>query len=361
MQDIQEIGIVRNDMQEPMDPFEMRKQESIIAIHEQYVDGLYRIEDSEYIQIIFRFHRSEGYELRGPTYSGAVKGVFASRSPHRPSAIGVTTVRLLQRDGPRLRVKGLDAIDGTPVLDVKPYAPSLDESEQHMVAREHHKTNPRFEIMHLTRTQALEELLLRAGELHGHFCPGLAMGVMAAAHAVQKRGWSSEGMEHVVAIVETNNCFSDGVQYVTGCTFGNNALIFRDLGKTAFTLADRNGEGIRIAARPREQQDDEFDELFENVVKERAGTDEDEARLRELARQRSFDLLERDIEELFTVEQVSVDLPGYAPLYDTVICASCHEPTMATRIVDKNGRRLCLTCADEPYGELTGDGIHPAE
>ncbi|MFO8132403.1 MAG: tRNA (N6-threonylcarbamoyladenosine(37)-N6)-methyltransferase TrmO [Thermoplasmatota archaeon] len=360
MQDIREIGVVHNDMPEPMDAFEMRKRESVIEIHEQYADGLYRLDDSAYIQVVFHFHRSDGYELQGPTYGGDVKGVFASRSPHRPSAIGVTTAKLLKRDGARLHVTGLDAIDGTPILDIKPYTPALDEKEQRQAAREHKKASPRFEVMQFIRTRALEELLLRAGELHGHLCPGLAMGVMAAAHAMQKMGWPSDGMENMVAVVETNNCFADGVQYTTGCTLGNNALIFRDLGKTAFTLAGRDGEGLRIAALPRKQQDDAFAELFTKVVKDRNGTGEDEARYKRLARQRSFELLDRDVEELFTVEQVSIDVPAYAPIHDTVICNACHEPVMATRIIEQNGRRLCLSCAGEPYNELSGDGVRCA-
>ncbi len=357
MQDIREIGVVRNDMTSPDDPHEMRKRQSIIEIHEQYRDGLYRLEDSDYIQVVFHFHRSDGYELQGPVYSGEVKGVFASRSPHRPSTVGVTTVELLKRGGTALHVKGLDAVDGTPVLDIKPYAPSLDEAEQQKVAREHTKTSPRSAVMRLIRTGELEELLLRAGELHGHFCPGLAMGVMAAAHAVQQMDWPSGGMEHLVAVVETNNCFADGVQYVTGCTFGNNALVFRDLGKTAFTLAGRDGTGIRIAARPREPRDDAFAELFKKVVKDRDGTDEDEARYRQMARQRSFELLDRDVKELFSVNEISVDLPPYAPIHESVICEACGEPTMATRIVERDSRRLCLTCADASYDELTGDGV----
>jgi tRNA (Thr-GGU) A37 N-methylase len=61
--------------------------------------------------------------------NGEFTGVFASCSPRRPGAIGVTTVRLLRRDGNELRVRGLDALDGTPVLDLKPYAPVFDERE----------------------------------------------------------------------------------------------------------------------------------------------------------------------------------------------------------------------------------------
>lgn len=358
MQDIREIGVVRNDVTEPMDPFELRKKESIIEVHKDYEDGLYRIEESQYLQIVFYFHRSREYRLRGPTYSGDVRGVFASRSPHRPSALGVTTVKLVERQGRMLRVQGLDAIDGTPVLDIKPYAPLLDEEEQQSAAREYRRAHPRFEVMRLIRTSEMEKLLLRAGELHGHFCPGLALGVMAGAYAVQQMGWSSHGMEKVVAIVESNNCFADGVQYVTGCTFGNNALIFRDYGKTAFTLADRTGEGIRIAARPGERwSDDQFAPLFEKVVKERAGGTEEEARFRQMAGRQAFQLLEKNMEDLFIIEQVTVDVPDYAPIHDSVTCDICHQPVMATRMVEMGDRHLCLSCARAPYYELTGAGI----
>lgn len=121
------IGIVQSHFQQPADPMEMRKHESVIVIKPEYEEGLYRIEENEYVQVIFAFHRAKGYQLKERRRGGEVKGVFASRSPARPNPIGVTTVKLLTRKGNRLRVMGLDAIDGTPVLDLKPYTPVMDE------------------------------------------------------------------------------------------------------------------------------------------------------------------------------------------------------------------------------------------
>ncbi len=72
-------------------------------------------------------------------------------------------------------------------------------------------------------------------------------GVIAGYLAVRELGVKSRGMEEVIAIVETNNCFADGIQVVTGCTFGNNALIFKNVGKTAVTVAKQDGTAIRIA------------------------------------------------------------------------------------------------------------------
>jgi tRNA-Thr(GGU) m(6)t(6)A37 methyltransferase TsaA len=120
------IGYVRSEFIEPADHVAMREKESTIVIDPVYGDGLYRIEEKSYLTVVFHFHRAEGYSLQGTRRDGEFVGVFASRSPRRPNAIGVTTVQLLERKGNELRVRGLDALDGTPVLDLKPYAAGFD-------------------------------------------------------------------------------------------------------------------------------------------------------------------------------------------------------------------------------------------
>lgn len=210
----------------------------------------------------------------------------------------------------------------------------------------------------------LTKLLERAGVLHGHYCPYLAMGVKAGAVGIREMGLEHEGMEEVVAIVETNNCFSDGIQYSTGCTFGNNSLIYRDYGKTAVTLARRGGEeAIRLSERPgaKEIWDSkypEYGELFEKVVKERSGDKRDNRRMMELAREISFEVIEIDSENLFNIESVEPDLPDYAPIFDSFTCSKCGESVMATRVVERDGEKLCIPCAGEEYQELDGRGIH---
>ncbi len=86
-------------------------------------EGLYRLDDNKEILILFYFDRSEGFDLkvhpRGDP-SEPLAGVFATRSPRRPNQIGVTSVRLLGVSGNILTVEGLDAWEGTPVLDIKP-------------------------------------------------------------------------------------------------------------------------------------------------------------------------------------------------------------------------------------------------
>lgn len=96
---------------------------SEIEILSELLEGLYRIEENEALLVLFLFDRSTGYDLkvhpRGDPHNPLV-GVFASRSPNRPNHIGATVVRLLRVEANVLTVEGLDAWEGTPVLDIKP-------------------------------------------------------------------------------------------------------------------------------------------------------------------------------------------------------------------------------------------------
>jgi formylmethanofuran dehydrogenase subunit E len=220
--------------------------------------------------------------------------------------------------------------------------------------------NPRREIEEAIAAGDLTKLLLMNGMLHGHFCPFSAIGVKAAALAVNTLGARSTGLEEVVAIVETNNCFSDGIQFVTGCSLGNNALIYRDFGKTAFTLAKRSGEGIRIAVvaeRVMQERSAETNELFDKVIINHCGTDENQKRLRQLWAELSFKVLELPDEEVFKIEKRIVELPAYARIFASVRCGICGESVMEPRARLKDGQSVCLPCSGQEYYQLGGDGI----
>ncbi|MGI5990737.1 MAG: tRNA (N6-threonylcarbamoyladenosine(37)-N6)-methyltransferase TrmO [Methanosarcina sp.] len=125
------VGYVENDYLEPVYNEEVYNKVSKIVLKEEFADGLYRIEDFEKVYILFYFSKSEGYKLiHRRRYDGEMSGVFASRSPYRPNGIGLTLVELLKVEGNVLYVKGLDAINGTPVLDIKPYMKDLEEKEK---------------------------------------------------------------------------------------------------------------------------------------------------------------------------------------------------------------------------------------
>ena len=139
------------------------------------------------------------------------------------------------------------------------------------------KENPRKEIKTLLAEGSLTKLLEKAAEIHGHYCSYVALGVRATYVAFRELGIiESTGMEEIMAVVECNNCFVDGIQAISGCTFGNNALIYKDLGKTAVTFVRRDkNKAIRIIVKPssdEEQKGPEAKEamvLFDKAVKRR--------------------------------------------------------------------------------------------
>ncbi|MCX7704076.1 MAG: FmdE family protein [Planctomycetota bacterium] len=227
------------------------------------------------------------------------------------------------------------------------------------------KKETRSEIVRRIKAKDLKWLLEKAGELHGHFCPGLALGVKAAyAAIIRLRKYENFGMEDLLAIVECNNCFADGIQIVTGCSFGNNSLIYLDLGKTAFTLVERNtGKGIRVAKKPESQSqrsflDEKTRRLFEKVVKKRKGTPEEEEKLRTLWEENSFRILEIPETGLFNIKKVTPEIPPFAPIVDSGTCHKCGEEAMETRLVLVEGKPTCLTCAGAEFRILAGKGIY---
>jgi len=116
------IGFVHSKYNvRPKDHFAMLKEKSTIVLLPKYREGLYRIKEHKTLEVIFYFHKSKGYKLKCKTPHWGVKGVFACRSPYRPVPVGLTQVKLLSINKNEIIVKGLDTINGTPVLDIKPY------------------------------------------------------------------------------------------------------------------------------------------------------------------------------------------------------------------------------------------------
>lgn len=104
--------------------------EGMVEVHPDYVAGLDGIEDFSHIFLVYWFHASEGYRLRVKPFLDDVEhGLFAVRHPERPNPIGISVVELLEREGNRLRVRGVDVLDGTPLLDIKPFIPDFDHRD----------------------------------------------------------------------------------------------------------------------------------------------------------------------------------------------------------------------------------------
>jgi tRNA-Thr(GGU) m(6)t(6)A37 methyltransferase TsaA len=129
---MQPIGYVRSPYQEtksiPKGLGARHDAEGVLELRSEFEAGLKDIEGFSHLYVIWAFDRSDGYDLIGrPPIDDRPHGVFATRSPRRPNPIGLTVVELLGREGANLRVRGVDMLDGTPILDIKPYLSSVPE------------------------------------------------------------------------------------------------------------------------------------------------------------------------------------------------------------------------------------------
>jgi len=102
----------------------------VLKILPEFSAGLTDIEGFSHLFVIWEFDRSRGFELLGtPPSDNRAHGVFATRSPRRPNPIGLTVVALVSRQGTDLHVTGVDMLDGTPILDIKPYLSSIPQNQ----------------------------------------------------------------------------------------------------------------------------------------------------------------------------------------------------------------------------------------
>jgi len=124
------IGIIHSPYRRPediprpekYDPHRHDATQGTIELFPEYEEGLKDIEGFSHLIVLFAFHKSDKTHLTAhPPYQDRPRGVFATRSPHRPNSIGMTVVELLSQNKNRLHVSGIDMIEGTPVLDIKPY------------------------------------------------------------------------------------------------------------------------------------------------------------------------------------------------------------------------------------------------
>ena len=127
------IGVVRSEVKQPprQVPFGWEKVVSDIVVNSSLTEALDGLEEFSHIIVLYWMHQVGTGDLPMKVHPMGKQefplvGRFATRSPNRPNPIGKATVRLLERQGNILKVQGLDAIDGTPVIDIKPYLPGYD-------------------------------------------------------------------------------------------------------------------------------------------------------------------------------------------------------------------------------------------
>lgn len=101
--------------------------EGVVEVHEEYADGLDGVEEFSHLLLLYLLHRADGVDLRPvPFLDDQPHGIFATRYPRRPNHVAICVVRLERREGRRLYVRNVDALDGSPVVDIKPYVPTFD-------------------------------------------------------------------------------------------------------------------------------------------------------------------------------------------------------------------------------------------
>lgn len=228
----------------------------------------------------------------------------------------------------------------------------------------HEHASARQAIETMIRSGDLEGLLQAAEALHGHRCPMLALGVKAGQYALIQL-FPDGDIHGVTAILEVANCFADGIQTVTGCTLGNGGLIFKDLGKTAVTVARHDGAALRLLVRPdfRERLFFKYptvQPLFEKVVLQGTADHEERHRFEHMWSAMARRELTTPLEEQFLIKSMKIKAPHGHRRPSGVVCSQCGEGVAESRTRVKDGKVFCLACAGESFYLLTGEGITSA-
>jgi tRNA-Thr(GGU) m(6)t(6)A37 methyltransferase TsaA len=129
------IGIIHTDytnLQDmPIQPVSANRSPGRIVLEEALLEGLTDLEGFSHLFLLYRFHRSNDYRLRvKPFLDDREHGVFATRAPRRPNPLGLSLVKLVAIRGNLIDFEGADMLDGTPLLDIKPYIPQFDRIDQ---------------------------------------------------------------------------------------------------------------------------------------------------------------------------------------------------------------------------------------
>ncbi len=193
-------------------------------------------------------------------------------------------------------------------------------------------------------TALTPEEIWRVVDFHGHWCPGLAIGIRAGELALAEFGRA--GDEEVVAVVETDMCGVDAIQVLTGCTFGKGNLLHRDYGKIAFTFyRRRDAKALRLVFEADRLGGP--DHATEELQQKRAVgtlTAEESAQLDAYRAEWSRRIMSADVADVFRVEPAVGPIPQRARLMPSLVCDACGEKTMESRTRRLNGQVVCPPC-----------------
>jgi formylmethanofuran dehydrogenase subunit E len=193
-----------------------------------------------------------------------------------------------------------------------------------------------------------EQQIKDTTSFHGHWCPGLAIGIRAAEWALKEIGKSPD--EEIVAVVETDMCGVDAIQYLTGCTFGKGNLIHKDYGKNAFTFyRRRDGKAMRLVLRPTVYGDTgPLMRKLHHKMQAEGLSQEEEKDWKDARAAVSKRIMEFDMAEVFEFKAPEGPVPKKARILASLTCESCGVPVMETRTRRFNDQVLCIPC----FGKL---------
>jgi formylmethanofuran dehydrogenase subunit E len=244
---IRPIGVVISDLKN-FDQLPTYREESYLFIREDLAEGLIGLEHFSHLHVVYRQHRRDEWKKRANIPEGeeiltmplmgepSCKGIYTSRSPARPSGMGSCIVELLRREGNKLYVRGLDAVDGTPILDIKIYIPRYDcfpsaDAPLHWCQKTEMLTTSR--LLHWDTMNVALTLGMRAGQRALH-----ELGV--------SRG------EGVHGTVHGGDFFGQGVEAVTGCSVLHGTMSFVEKAKSMtdwVVLLEANGRSVEIRVK----------------------------------------------------------------------------------------------------------------
>jgi len=190
--------------------------------------------------------------------------------------------------------------------------------------------------------------LQEAIRFHGHVCPGLLIGYRAAKAAEAHLGVNRPEDEELVAIVESDGCGIDAIQWMLGCTLGKGNLIYQDHGKQVYTVIYRERQrAVRVAAKPGLfRRSPEQEAVFQKVLNGQASQEEKEA-FWAFQKEKVAAMLQANEEELFTITDVTPEIPGKARIFKSVTCEFCGESVMEPRARIKDGKHACIPCSEK--------------
>lgn len=173
----------------------------------------------------------------------------------------------------------------------------------------------------------VKELMEKAVRFHGHICPGLAIGVLAAKYILEQ-GYDFSPNEELVAVVENDNCSIDALQVLLGTTFGKGNLVHQDYGKNNYYFYNRRTEkSVKLALK--------------------SGKFGDKKQSRD---EKIQFLLNSKPKDIFNIYEIEFNPPGLAQIEESVPCEICGELVMSSRVMTYSDSEMCISCYKKMRG-----------